>query len=295
MEGINCMRKYKQAAVFDSQLFLDKCGDEIYDVAKSIGGLCIDGGAGAGFVTKQLLQNKSTHVLAFEPFPGNWPFFKKNIGETDRVEFFCSALGSFTGKGFFYNKRTVDKNVKGWESMCGYSSEGCLVSAEFAQSIKDSGKLFEVDVTRLQDLKIQEITLLKLDLQGGEYDALIGLGNEIQFVKIAYVEFTLDYRTLNYFIDNNFVVFDTLYTGIPKKPMSDIIPLFESYEIINLSNGWPAISGVIRGLPRDAYSYIEFLSVFKEANFHHLWTDLIAVNKNFLRDFLNIAISVNRG
>jgi FkbM family methyltransferase len=270
-------------------LFLKHSGDEIYDVAKRVGGLCIDGGAAAGHVTKILLANGRCRVWAFEPFPGNIPHFERTIGTNPGARFFKSALGSFSGAGTFYVKRVVDGTQAGWAAMNGYSSEGYLVPTEGFTAPK-TGQTFEVDVIRLEDIVDEEITLLKLDLQGGEYDALVGLGTKLELVKYAYVEFSLDWRSLDYLLEYDFVVFDTPYTGIPKVSVAEAMALFESPHVINLSNGHQAVSGVIKSLPRGKEVYREFLEDFKARYFHHLWSDLIAVNGRHLSEFFSKAL-----
>lgn len=274
-------------SIHDSSLFIKTGGDDIYDVARRDGGLCIDGGAAAGFVTKALLRESQCRVMSFEPFLGNAPHFRKLIGEDARVVFYQAALGQFTGPGTFYVSRVVDGNQPGWEGLPGYSSEGYLVSANFKVT---KGKSFEVDVYRLEDLVSEEVTLLKLDLQGGEYDALVGLGAKIELVRYCYVEFSLHWETLDFFHEHGFVVFDTPFTGIPKANAADVRNLFEDPRMINLSNGYQAVSGVVRSLPRDIVGYRQFLEDFKTKYFHHLWTDLIAVNEKHLGRFLQSAI-----
>lgn len=276
------------ASIHDSSLFLKNSGDEIYEIARRDGGLCIDGGAAAGFVTKTLLRDSQCRVMAFEPFAGNVPHFRKTIGDDSRVRFHQTALGSFSGPGVFYVSRVVDKDQLGWGSMPGYSSEGYLVPADFKAP---KGQSYDVDVVRLEDLLDEDVTLLKLDLQGGEYDAMVGLGRKISRVRYCYIEFSLQWNTLDLLLRNDFVVFDTPFTGIPKIAIGEAEQLFESPRIINLSNGFQAISGVVRSLPRDRFGYQAFLEDFKKRNFHHLWTDLIGVHATALRPFLSTALN----
>lgn len=274
--------------IYDSSLFLKSSGDDIYEIAIRDGGLCIDGGAAAGFVTRKLL-NGGSRVLAFEPFPGNIPHFNAVIGSNSRVRLFQKALGNFSGRGRFFVKAVVDGSQPGWTHLPGYSSVGYLVSGVGPQKSTEK-QLFEVDVVRLQDVVDEEVTLLKLDLQGGEYDALVGLGKSIEKVKYCYVEFSLDWRTVDLFLENDFALFDTEYSGIPKVVMDEASRVFDDPKIQNLSNGYQAIKGRLRGIPRDLGSYREFVERAKSACFHHLWCDLIAVNPRNLADFLFSAV-----
>ncbi len=277
----------KFLSIHDASLFLKNGGDGIYNIAKHDGGLCIDGGAAAGYVTKILLQSSSCYVLAFEPFPGNIPHFLKTVGDSKNYTLYQKALGRFTGNSNFYVSRTVDGNQPGWNHLQGYSSEGYLV-ADDQESKK--GTHLVVDVVRLDDYITDNITLLKLDLQGGEYDALCGAGTKLEKVRYCYIEFSLDWRSLELLTSNEFIIFDTQYTGIPKIPIESLDGVFENANVINLSNGYKAVSGIIRGLPRDLHSYREFLENFKSRYFYHLWSDIIAVNNRYLSNFIISAI-----
>ena len=283
--------------VYDASLFFGS-GDEIYDLATQEGGLCIDGGAAAGFLSKKLAVG-GCEVYAFEPFPGNIPYFKQNLPSdiyADSVRLYEKALGSKNETGRFYVGRVVDEGQKQWGEYSGYSSEGFLVSNN-QQKNEDKDKYYDVEIVRLDNvISNKEVTLLKLDLQGGEYDALVGAGESLSNVKYCYVEFSLHFNTLHYLLDNNFIVFDTEYTGIPKVSIDEVISsdIFSSYKIINLSNGYKAISGFLKGTPREVSIYEEFMLDIKYKYFHHLWSDLIAINRSKLGGFYNqLGISLN--
>lgn len=276
----------REKNVYDSSLFLKNGGDDIYEIATRDGGLCIDGGAAAGHATKILIKNNNVKVWAFEPFPGNFPHFQKNICDNPRVTFYKAALGSYTGKGSFYVSRVIDGSQPGW-SMTGYSSEGYLVAGDFKAS---RGSQFDVDVVRLDELINEDVALLKLDLQGGEFNALLGLGSKVANIRCAYVEFSLDWRTIDFLLEHDFVVFDTHYTGIPKVDIEQAAGLFNAPKIINLSNGYKAVSGAVIGVPRDYGSYKKYVENIKLSHFHHLWSDIIAVNRRSLSNIISAAL-----
>ena len=268
--------------IHSADLLVGAEGDNIYEIAKAIGGLCIDGGAAAGYVTKRLVESSSVKVIAFEPFIGNFSYFEKNAAQLERVSFHKKALGRQTAISNFYVSRVIDGNQKGWEHLLGYSSEGYLTDGKQ----KGAGQNLSVEVVKLEDYIEEKVTLLKMDLQGGEYDALLGLGCKAPLVDAIYTEFSLEWQTLDWLLDNNFVVFDTELTGIPKVPMEKITHLYQSFKVLNLSNGSQAVTGYVKGLPRDAVSYREYLESFKEKYFHHLWTDLIAVSPSMLGKYI---------
>lgn len=274
--------------IYSSSLFIKGGdGDAIYSIAKFDGGLCIDGGAAAGKVTNILLESENVRVIAFEPFPGNHPHFISTVGDCARAKLYPLALGSTNAIGRFHVSRVVDGNQQGWNHMLGYSSEGFLTQD---MNSPKRGVTIDVNVVRLYDYIEDTVTLLKLDLQGGEYAALVGLGSKLNMVKYCYVEFSLDWRTVDYFVENNFIVFDTKYTGIPKVPIESLSDLFDEIKVINLSNGHQAVSGIVKKLPRDIQGYREFIEGVKHDYFHHLWSDLIAVNPMYLKDFFCSAL-----
>ncbi|WP_431190591.1 FkbM family methyltransferase [Bauldia litoralis] len=59
------------------------------------------GAASGGTCTAMLKYSPASHVIAFEPFPGNWPFFEKAHADDPRVDFRRCAVGAESGQASF--------------------------------------------------------------------------------------------------------------------------------------------------------------------------------------------------
>ena len=79
----------------------------------------------------------------------------------------------------------------------------------------------------------------------GEFDALIGLGRKSDLVESIYAEFSLDWRTLDWLFENHYTVFDTEFTGVAKEPVDSLRDLYDELSVVNLSNGYQAVTGKI--------------------------------------------------
>jgi FkbM family methyltransferase len=135
--------------------------------------LVIDGGANIGQFARAMVETfTSTHVHSFEPVPDVARTFRANLGDHRRVTLHEAALGSTEGViPFFRHEYTLASSAL--ESISG---------SERMQRI-------EVPVVRLDlaldDVDIPSSTLLKLDLQGFELEALRGATDTLQ--RVGYV------------------------------------------------------------------------------------------------------------
>lgn len=265
--------------------------NNIYKVAGQLGGTCIDAGAAAGMVTEELLNAGADNILCFEPFPGNHPHFLDRIENNPKVQFFKKAVSDFNGQSDFFVASTVQEDVKThWGSYVGYSSLGYLTDQPKS---KDERSMI-VDTVRLEDYIDDDITLLKMDLQGGEIAALKGLGSKLDKVKACYVEFEFEWDILEFLYSNNFIVFDSIFTGIPKSSTDKVKGFFTEMHLSPLSNGLDAVSGYLLNTPRHLTDYKDFLLNLKEKHFANLWTDVIAIRPEYLPEFFTAAQKISR-
>jgi FkbM family methyltransferase len=131
----------------------------------------IDGGCYIGEFTANVIKEfPNSSILSFEPDPDSWVRAKDNIGIYSRVEVINAALGASNGQARFFRGPDPTTNsllprpvgrLKPY-----YPKEAVLneVAAVNVVTIDDE----------CQRRGINELALLKLDLQGGELDALVG-------------------------------------------------------------------------------------------------------------------------
>lgn len=273
--------------IYDSRLLGIDRHNSIYNLAGTMGGVCIDAGAAAGMVTDKLLEAGADHVIAFEPFPGNFPHFDNRIKNNEKVTFIKKAVGDHDGVSSFFVANCVPKGANShWGKLPGYSSLGYLTDVERTTDERS----IEVGVVRLEDYLEQDITLLKMDLQGGELKALVGAGDKISKVKACFIEFNLEWDVIDFLLNEGFIVFDTMFVGSTKVPIEEMDSLVTEAHISLLSTGVDAINGYLCNTPRNLPDYKTFLEKMKKEYFHFLQTDLIAIRPEFLPSYIEAGL-----
>ncbi|MEM8770353.1 MAG: FkbM family methyltransferase [Pseudomonadota bacterium] len=242
-------------------------------------GNLLDGGAGSGNVAKHLLHGMApkTKCYAFEPFPGNHRFFE-NLKEN--IILVPKALAEREKIGRFYVRQTVSENSK-WANgkLSGYSSIGFLTDCEDLP-----GDYFDVPCVRADEELPEDanIGVIKLDLQGGELNALKGMTRLLPSVALMWVEFSGQKGLIDFIEDNDFMVFDTpyLFLGDPTDEAERHFNVLK--KDMPLSTGKTAWTGLKRKSWKryDA----EFAEFRKTLNL--IQTDLVCVNKSRIDDFI---------
>lgn len=241
----------------------------------------IDGGAGSGLTAKQIKEQLAGNscVYAFEPFPGNHRFFE----DDKRITLIKKALGD-ENKNMTFRVPSVVSEGSEWgkRGMAGYSSVGHLVDGA-SQNPSD----IVVEAVR-GDSAIPDdadIGFIKLDLQGGELNALKGLGGILDKTKFMWIEFTGQGQEglLEYLMRSSFLVFDSSYVVVGN-PTELGDSLFERLgSVFTLSVGMPAWRGFRR------FGWTNYEREFMEARSKlGIWTDLACVNSAYLKEFFQV-------
>ena len=156
----------------------------------------IDGGAGIGsFVDRVLKGATRCGVIAYEPLPENVKVLDSRFSGVNSVEIREAALGNkSTNVSFEVPERTGIQNHPLWTP--GTSPEGYVRKLGFVSRIKGIAKKLlrrrlesiSVNMVRLDsDLNVSP-DVIKLDLQGGEPEALVGLGSLLARTKVVKIE-----------------------------------------------------------------------------------------------------------
>lgn len=246
-------------------------------------GLVVDVGAAAGGSTCTVKKySPASRVIAFEPFPGNWPYFKENTKELSNVTFHRVALADSHGKMSFFVPATVSGTEKSWEKMIGYSSGGRLVVG----ALENDPRTIQVDVFTLDEIVKDHIRLVKLDVQGGERGVMKGAQNLLEADKIdmIYTEFSGDEELLTTLIEYDFIVFDDEYIVSPRTADADLTE-WDIIKPIALSSGATAYRVWPRVYPRHPDEYARWLAN-KRPEIRAVQTDLLCVKRRFLPEVL---------
>ena len=250
--------------------------------------VCLDIGAAAGKVALQMLESGCKKIYCFEPFPGNWEFWYKNMQNHPEAILYRYALADKVGFETFLIPSTVSGSEPGWEDYKGYSSVGYLESV----STNSQATAIKVPVTTLDEEFIgQKISFCKIDTQGAELRVLMGaellLGKHL--IDMLYMEWSGDTATCEYLLNKGYMIYDSIYTAVAKQesfaPFLDYG--FEFLSFGNLSTGKKAFNMRLKtGDP------IEAMRKVKEDNLvEWIQTDLIAVTPSISK---LLEISLNK-
>lgn len=154
-----------------SEIFLD----ELYKIDLGENPYIIDCGANIGLSViyfKRRFPNST--ILAFEPDEVNFELLQKNIS-------------IFNFKGVTIEKKAIWKE----NTNLYFSNEGTMMS-----KIVDSGN-YSVEAQKLADLMSRDIDLLKIDIEGAEYEVLKSIQHQLDQVKNLFIEYHGTFRQNN--------------------------------------------------------------------------------------------------
>ncbi len=243
----------------------------------------IDGGAGAGVLTAQMLEYSTGTIHAFEPFPGNHRFHEDH----SRVKFYKSALAEAASVGQFYVSSTISPDSPWSQSLSGYSSVGYLLDEFKSMKAENapSEKLCEVPCVSADEVipEYCPVDVVKLDLQGGELNALLGMPRIISKAEFLWVEYTAQRDLAAMLVDHGFLLFDTEYffMGAPTAEIQSRFTI--SNPEMMLSTGAKACFGFAKDVPLENYEEW-FKSMRQELNM--VQTDLVCVHRDRLDSFV---------
>jgi len=254
---------------------------EAYKKAKIDLHNALDGGAGWGETSNSIAKvlKKTGKVYAFEPFIGNHKFFKNY---DKRIVLVQKALAENNQKKrFIVNSSVSEDSVWGRRGMTGYSSLGHICRTE--QESLDVRSL-EVEGVRADDeIPVSErIGFVKLDLQGGELNALKGMPRIVENALFLWIEYIGDQPSLlQYIVDQNYMVFDTEYLFIGE-PSEEAREWFDvSKQNIVLSTNVPAWYG----FKKKPWNHFESEFAYCKKKFQMVQTDFLCINKAYVDAF----------
>ena len=247
-------------------------------------GSFIDGGAGFGGTALKMAEHlcKGQKVFAFEPFPGNHRFFETPVyieKAESRVVLVKKALGRKTGNITLGVPSVVEQNSTwGQSGKTGYSSAGRLVDREPEEEHDVIVECVRADEEFPKETKIG---FVKLDLQGGELDALKGLGARLTETPLLWLEYAGQKDLFRFLKGQNFIVFDSsyLFFGEPNDAARHYFHI-DSLDC-KLSIGRKSWSGFRKDHWDDYFGNLAAMKTL----FGLVQTDLLCVNKAFFEEF----------
>lgn len=181
-----------------------------------------DCGAGVGDTTllyESILSRHSDgfHIVSYEPMPVNYKILVERTQGKKNITTKNMAVYKNTGSSLFSVPYTVKDNESFHFWLPGTSYAGFIKE----KPNKEHECYFDVPTIKLKDESII-FDFIKLDLQGGEHDALLGLEDNISQSKLLYIEHRLDVDAEKNTIDllNNYnfsYFFDSMQAGFDHK------------------------------------------------------------------------------
>jgi len=258
---------------------------EAYSEAGVDLGCAIDGGAGSGTTANQMLEHLPADavIYAYEPFPGNHRFFE---GCSQQIKLMKRALADKSSEMTLAVSAVVpDDSDWGKRGLTGYSSAGHLVQGSPTHEHDTVVESVRAD----EDIPpTARIGFVKLDLQGGELNALKGMSDFLRAdVVFMWIEYMFSAGTAPrdlhaHLVQNDFLLFDTeyLFRGTPSDEAKDY---FEVSRTGELSNG----AAVWYGFKRLPWNDFFAESARFAEDFSLIQTDLCCINRKYLDDFLS--------
>lgn len=251
-------------------------------------GVLLDVGAAAGHITNLMLKlSPQSEVIAFEPFPGNWPYINQYCGTDSRITIRPVAVGEYSGLSSFKCGKTVTGSEPGWEKRIGYSSGGYL--AEEANTINPEDSIIQVECVRLDDEVIGSPMFLKIDVQGGELGVLKGAKRLISDgLPVIYCEYSGQEGVLEFLFEHNYVVFDQEYLIVPRTA-DDTLDDWDIHHEKFLSSGRKSFLGWPKSRPKESKQFKEFMRSQRPKRMV-AQLDLLCIHRDFFAEKIDFLI-----
>lgn len=279
--------------IYPGQLFFENHNSPYQLLKYTEPGLCLDVGAAEGrTASKMASASPSSEILAFEPFEGNIPHFKRLVGDIPNIRLIQKAVSDFDGDGQLYVSATLTGSEKGWEGRDGYSSSGTLISSSHPKF--NSAKSNLVPVCSVDKVVSGPVRFMKVDVQGGEIGVLNGADNTITHhgIDMIFIEYEGDRRIIDFLLKRNYILIDSGYYMYSQKPggpsAAEVSPEFKASTV---ASGREVAAGELVDRPLEAEKYIEY---FNELGKLALHTDLLAVRRDYLSQFLHAVADLQK-
>ena len=249
--------------------------EDIYKILNNVEpGLNIDVGGFVGEYAIKMSQNKH-RVISYEPLKSNLEYFKQNTKDNNLITLVNKAVSNKNGEAGMGGATPIKINNNWSDKYVGGSAVGWL---------DEKSKYNRVQTCRLSDEIREKVLLAKIDVQGGEYQCLLGAEELIDDygIDILIIEFTGDEKILDFLEKKDYIIFDLEYLqwGVKNEESfynnKTIIP----EEIYTLSNGLKGRRIFYEERPSNKGDYIKFLTNFPDKDFNGQQTDLLCIHKS---------------
>lgn len=141
-----------------------------------IGDTVVEVGGHIGYISlyfSKLVGHKGG-VIVFEPGNNNIPYISKNIENIENIRLIKKAVGDFSGEIDFF-----EDNLTGQNNSIVENFEGFIENSK-ASYVKSGVVKTLVPIVTLDSELNQKIDFIKIDIEAGEYKALLGASQLIE-------------------------------------------------------------------------------------------------------------------
>ena len=132
------------------------------------GDLCIDLGANVGTITQQM-AGTGAHVIAFEPDPDTFAMLETNVGIGSNIELHQKAAGHKAERLLLKRSKRLNEDFER------FSEASSLVRDDHTMDAANSVEVEVVDFPNFAASLDRDIRLIKMDIEGAEWDLLEAL------------------------------------------------------------------------------------------------------------------------
>ena len=194
---------------------------KIFDVIhKELGSklpVFVDVGSHKGeYITQILKRFNIEKIYAFEPNPTIFKKLSKNVRNIRNIEIFDNGVGHLNEKKILHqNIESSSSSIYPLNINSKYYKKKFIILNFF--NLKKISTPIEIDLIKLEDFlnnkRITQVDLLKIDTEGSEFNVLKGLNKNIEKVKLIHFEHHFDdmiiknYKLTDiheYLLNNNF-------------------------------------------------------------------------------------------
>lgn len=237
-------------------------------------------------------------VFVYEPLPENIGELKIKVASKPVITVREVAVSDFNGESSFMIPRRMTGSSTSWGA--GTSAVGYLGHNSGAETVG-------VKVVRLADEEPDYFDFIKLDLQGGERKALIGLGDKLQRAKLIYAEHQLlyspDTQPLEFLENAGYICyFDRLQFGfkgnteeVPISLLKEAGITIERFRMPDnrgmSSSGifWGSIDiNSTRHLSANGRLSQEIIDKLRSANAEYIQTDVVAIHRDYYAEIVSL-------
>ena len=264
-----------------------------------------DCGAGIGYTTLRPLEilrkglgpqrADAATVYAYEPLPENISVLTEAFANEPKCVLRPVAVSDKAGQATFSVPNRLPTDWGAWKTGTSY--------AGFLDQPGEWMEQITVPTVRLEDEAPERFDFVKLDLQGGEHKAILGLGAKLETTKLLYVEHQLlkEEESIAFLRDRGFtVLFDAVAFGVRGAAPPDLdylagfgLKTIKSHQIPTTEGHEAVMNGYLD--PRPDILHPDTLSLqpalaghFQSKGVTWLQTDVLAIHPSIVSTVMGV-------